>query len=188
MSIQRITAPAAEPVSLAEAKAHLRVEVSTDDALIGALITAAREAVEHELERSLITQIWEQVLDAFPVAFVLPRGPVDSIVSVKYLDLDGVEQTLDPSGYVMDNTSDPAYLVPAYNAAWPETRATINAVRVRYTTGYGAAGSDVPAAIRQWMLLQIGAMYDNRAAAGVQVFALPYADRLLDRYRVMSVA
>lgn len=182
-----ITAPAAEPISLAEAKLQCRVDGSADDALLGILITAAREQAENELGRALITQTRELVLDEFPDACVLRGAPVQSVASVKYLDTAGVEQTLNPADTLLDKDSSPGYLVPAYGKAWPVTYAVPNAVRVRFVCGYGDAGSDVPESIRHWMLIAIATWYAHRESiqAG-QVVGLPdrFWHRLLDPYRI----
>lgn len=187
MALKLITAPAAEPLSLAEAKLHLRVDHADEDTLITALIVAARGCAEHETGRALVTQTWELVLDAFPEAFVLRKPPIASVTSVKYIDpATGAEQTLDLADTLLDEISEPGYLVPAYGKAWPEARATANAVRVRYVCGYGNAAA-VPAAIKQWMLLAIGTMYEQRGTAVAGTFA-PLPDRfwgaLLDPYRL----
>ena len=185
MSVRVITAPTTEPVTLTEAKLHLRVDHSTDDNLITALITAAREHVEHVTERSLITQTLELVVDAFPAAEIrLPRPKLISITSVKYDDADGVEQTMDAADYTTDTYSEPGWLFPVYGTDWPSTLDAPNAVRVRYVAGYGSA-SAVPSGIKAWMLVRIGALYKNREELvdGRNV-APSYVDRLLDAYRV----
>ena len=82
MALIRIAAPASEPLALADAKAHCRVDHTDDDALITALIVAAREQAEHETGRALVTQTWELVHDAFPEAFVLRKPPVASVTSI----------------------------------------------------------------------------------------------------------
>jgi uncharacterized phiE125 gp8 family phage protein len=189
MSLKLITPPAAEPVTLIEAKAHLRVSISDDDTLIGMLIKAAREACEHELGRALITQTWELALDVFPEGFRLPYPSVQSVASVKYVDPDGTLQTLADTEYALDNHSEPAYLVPAYGKAWPATRAEPNAVRVQYLAGFGDAGTDVPEVLRQWILLQAAHWYGSReAASATRLEKTPYVDSLLDRYRVYLFA
>lgn len=182
-----ITPPAAEPISLTEAKLQCRVDGSADDALLGVLITAAREQAENELGRALITQTRELVLDEFPDACVLRGAPVQSITSVKYLDTSGVEQTMNLADTLLDKDSSPGALYPAYGKVWPATYAVPNAVRVRYTCGYGAAGSNVPESIRHWMLIAIATWYAHRESiqAG-QVIGLPdrFWHRLLDAYRI----
>lgn len=188
MSLRLITAPSVEPVSLVEAKAHLRVTGSDEDALITALIVAAREAVEHELGRALVTQTWEKTLDMFPEAIELTNSPVQSIASVKYLDWDGIEQTLSSSSYILDNASDsrPAWLTPAYGYDWPGTFRTINAVKVRYFAGWPTVLA-VPQAIKQWMLLNIGHWFENREASGDKREPMPFISGLLDRYRIWTL-
>lgn len=186
MSLVLITAPAEEPVTLSEAKLHLRVDHSADDTLITALIVAAREQAEHKTGRVLVTQTWEQVLDAFPADEMrLDVPPVQSITSVKYLDEAGDEQTLDGAAYSLDAAKLPGWLFPA--SEWPATYDGANAVRVRMVCGYGAA-SAVPATIKAWMLLHVGAGYRQREAfaQGAAPAELPnrYVDALLDSARV----
>jgi len=191
MALIRIAAPASEPLALADAKAHCRVDHNDDDALITALIVAAREQAEHETGRALVTQTWELVHDTFPEAFVLRKAPIASVTSVKYLDpATGAEQTLDPADTLLDKDSEPGYLVPAYGKAWPTARAVPNAVRCRYVCGYGNAAA-VPQAIKQWMLLAIGTMYAQRETfASGTVANLPdrFWGSLLDPYRLYEGA
>lgn len=184
MNPKRITTPT-EPVTLAEAKLHLRgVDDTAEDALITALISAARETCEDRIEGTIPVTGWRLTLDAFPDAIKLPRGPVASVESVKYIDDDGVEQTLSPLDYLVDTASMQGYIVPAYDKAWPETRNQINAVEVEYTAG-GAAPAH---AIKAWMLLAIGDMYANREASSERpTVAHGFADRLLDPFRVWGV-
>jgi uncharacterized phiE125 gp8 family phage protein len=133
-----VSAPTAEPVTLAEAKLHLRVDDNADDALIGALITAARQHAEHDTRRALVTQTWKLALDVFPENVVtLDHAPVSTVVSVVYTDPDGVNKTLDAGAYQLDAITEPCRLVPAYGNSWPATRAQVNAVAVTYTCGYG---------------------------------------------------
>ena len=190
MPYKIITAPSEEPVSLADAQHHCRVDGSDDDTLLNMLIAAAREQAEHETGRALCTQTRELVLDGFPEAFVLRGSPIMSLVHLKFIDEAGVEQTLDPQDMQLDNDSEPGYLVPAYGKAWPACRAIPNSVRVRYTCGYGAA-SAVPKSIKHWILLAVGAWYAQRETfiAG-QVSELPdrFWHRLLDPYRLYEAA
>lgn len=188
MPISLVAPPTEEPVTLVEAKAHLKVEISNDDDLIGELISAIRIECENELRRSLMTQTLELVLDAFEPVLFLRLPPVQSVSSVKYLDASGAQQTLDTSLYVVDTDSEPARVVPAVGKAWPATqRNAINAIRVRFVAGYANAAA-VPASIKLWIKLRLTAAYENRsqviAETRVTVSALPYVDTLLDRYRL----
>ncbi len=190
MTLKRISDPGAEPLTLTEAKLHLRVEHTVDDDLITALIQAARERAEHLLGRSLITQTWTRVLDAFPAAEIeLGVPPVQSISSVAYIDGNGDSQTMPSADYSLDNTTLPGWVLPSEDlSTWPSTLDTANAVTVTFVTGYGASGTAVPAAIKAWMKMEIGTMYKHREsiAAGVSVAELPggFHERLLDPYRI----
>lgn len=183
MAYKVVVAPSVEPVSLEDAKNHCRIDGIEDDALIDALIIAARESAEHETGRALCTQTRELVLDAFPEAFVLRGSPVQSVISVKFIDINGAEQTLDPADTLLDKDSEPGYLVPAYGKSWPSTFALPNAVRVQYVCGY----STVPESIKAWIKLAVGTMYAQRETVGSnQSAALPdrFWHRLLDPYRI----
>lgn len=189
MALKLITPASTYPVTLAEAKLHCRIDTAADDALVTALITAATEMAEQRTGRALLEQTWELTLDAFPSAFELTRVPVQTITSVKYYDSSAVQQTIDPSAYVLDTADGDgnAYVVPALGASWPSAGDQINAVSVRYVAGYANAAA-VPQSIKSWILLQVGAMYENREAEGMmQPNKLGFADRLLDRYLVNIV-
>lgn len=181
-----ITPPAGLVVTLAEAKAHCRVDVSDDDALITALITAAQQQAEHRIGGALLTQTLELQLDDWPAVLELPRPPVASITSIKYIDTAGVEQTVSPSDYVLDRGPQLPVVRLLYGGAWPALRGDINGVRVRYVAGYGT-GADVPASIAAWIKLAVGELYENRARSNIGTggeIVLGFADRLLDPYRV----
>lgn len=186
MSLTLISGPSAEPITLAEAKLHCRVDadLTADDALITALIVAARERAEHELGRALISQTWERVLDAFPADddILLGMPPVQSITSVKYIDPTGVEQTVSGSLYVLDKERE-GWAILAAGATWPDTMDTANAVRVRFVAGETSAAS-VPESIKLWIRLHVGEWYASRElAADKPRGELPYACGLLDRFR-----
>lgn len=189
MSAKLITAPASEPITLAEAKAHLRVTDTDEDDLISAYIVSAREVCEQQLGRALVTQTWEKVLDAFPAnEIVLPWPPLLAITSVKYIDTAGTEQTLGAATYALDTYSEPGWLLLADGEEWPETRDVANAVKIRYTAGYGAAAA-VPQSIKAWIKLYVGALYENREASSEKpVNAHNFVPGLLDRYRIIEVA
>ena len=189
MALKLITPPAALPVSLADAKGHLRVDVPDDDALITAMLGAAAQMAEQATGRALMPQTWQIGLDAFPRAFELTRVPAASITSLVYADPTGTDQTLGTMNYTLNNSDDfgVAVVVPSYGNAWPATRCQPSAVRLTYVAGYADAAS-VPESIKSWIKLQVGAMYENRSTESIrQTYALGFADRLLDRYKVWSV-
>ena len=186
--LKLITAPTAMPITLDEAKLHARVEASADDTLITALIAAAQEEAEHITGRALVTQTWEQVLDAFSDSMELGLAPVTSISSIKYLDSTGAEQTLASTVYDLIDEAFPPRVVLKTGQSWPATYSAADAVRIRFVAGYGSAGSDVPAAIRAWMQVRVASLYAQREAviAGVSIAEIPgrFLDGLLDPYRI----
>ena len=186
---KRTGSPATEPVTLADAKAHLRVDGTDEDAYITGLIGVARVAAEERLERTLVSTTWRLTLDGFPDAVKLTMPPIVSVQSLTYWDATGVQQTLAPADYVLDAVSEPGYLVPAPGKAWPSTQSgRINAVTVDYTAGYGATAADVPPPIRHWILLAIGDLYAQRERSAERpVVAQNFADGLLDTYKMWGV-
>lgn len=188
---RRAGVPAVEPVTLVEALTHLRevADAGANDAYITSLIGVARQACEDRTERTLVNTAWLLRLDAFPSAIELRQPPIVSVQSVQYLDEAGILQTLDPADYVLDEASEPGFLVPAPDKAWPATQAgAINSVRVAYTAGYGATAASVPLPLRQWVLLAVGSMYNTRDAASAQPQVThAFVDHLLNPYRIMGI-
>ncbi|MNS19683.1 hypothetical protein D3C72_514060 [compost metagenome] len=164
-----------EPLTLDEAKLHLRVDGAAENMLITGLISAVRQRCEGECKRALIPQRRIALLDAFPCEIGL--GPnVTSILSVTYRDESGAAQTLASSAYRLVGER---WLVPV--SAWPAG----DSVRITFECGAFAV-ADVPAALKSWMLLHIGAMFAQReAVASGQLYQPPgrFVDGLLDPYR-----
>lgn len=188
----RVTVPPRElAVSLDEAKQHLRVQIAEDDALISRMIRAACGMAEMATRRALTEQSLELTMDIFPemygapLAIMLPRPPAMAVDAVIYYDQDGSRQLVRSADLVLDSASEPAYLMPDIGLGWPKVQRRMNAVTVRYRAGY-ADRSMVPEPIRQWILLQLGAMYENRESivAGTTMSAMPtaFVDGLLDPY------
>jgi uncharacterized phiE125 gp8 family phage protein len=187
MRLRVVTPPASEPVTLAEAKSHLRLESTEDDTYVSALIQAARQHVEEVCWRGVVTQTREAVLEAFPYADAvdLPGGNLGAVSAVVYADEWGDDQTLSTSTYEADTVSVPGRLVLAYGKDWPSTRCQWDAVRIRYTVGWAVA--DVPAPIKQAMLLLVAQLYENRVpeVVGVSLGKVAFAvDALLSPYRL----
>jgi uncharacterized phiE125 gp8 family phage protein len=186
MTLQLIEAAAAPAVSLDNVKAQLHDDNGDQDDLLTIYLEGSISEAEHRTGRALMPQKWRLSEDSFPAVFVLSRVPAVSIVSITYVDLDGVTQTLPDTAYTLDNSDDygVARVHPAYGQGWPSARCAPNAVQVTYLAGYEDE-AHVPSAIRNWILLQVAAKDKNREAEGaVQTYALGSADRLLDRYKV----
>lgn len=162
---------------------------TTADPLLSRLVTGARTAAERITRRALVTQTWDLFLDAFPAWEIgIPKPPLQSVTSITYVDTDGVTQTLAADQYQVDIKSEPARIVPAFGVVWPVTRWQPNAVTVRFVCGYGVAAS-VPAGIKNWMLVRIKQMYDNRDATvpgALSEFPRAFVDGLLDDFTVID--
>jgi uncharacterized phiE125 gp8 family phage protein len=185
-----VTPPASEPVTLAEAKTHLRLESTADDTYVSTCIQAARQHIEEVCWRGVVTQTWEAVLEGFPCGneVELPGGNLGATSSVTYVDADGVSQTLATTIYEADTVSVPGRLLLAYGQSWPATRCQWNAVRVRYTVGWAVA--DVPAPIKQALLLLVAQLYEHRVPeiTGTIVSPVRFAvDALLSPYRLVQL-
>lgn len=193
MNLKIITAPTIEPVTLTEAKAHLRVTGTDSDTLITSLIVAARQHCEAITCRALASATFELILDDFTDKIVLPMSPVESVTSIKYTDSDSIETTLMDTEYIL-YTSEPAVIVPDYDVSWPSfTEFPLGAVKIRYVAGYRAASTDanlhIPEAIKQAILLVIGHLYENRQEyiIGQTIAKIPLAaEALLTPYRIWS--
>lgn len=188
-----VTAPAAEPVSLVEAKAHLRETTDDNDGLIAGYVLAARQAAEDFTRRKFYTQTWDFSIDrGWPRVrvdgsdrhrIILPLPPLQSVTWVKYYDSAGVQQTLAADQYLVDATEMEGRIDPAYNISWPTVQDRMSAVTVRAIVGYTA----LPEPIRQAILLTVGHLYANRESVVVGTIAteLPQgAYALLFPYRV----
>ena len=193
-SLTRQTSPAVEPVTLAEAKAHLRVDVSDDDAYIGTLITAAREWCEQYLDRTLVNTQWVMRFDAFPPDgthdIELPRPPMVSsgtatAVALTFTYENGTTATYSTASYRVDRASTPGAVKTLYGQTWPPHLLDDNAISVTWWAGYGASGSSVPAAIRSAVLMLVGLFYEKRMAADAGSLAeVPFGVKsLLDAHR-----
>jgi uncharacterized phiE125 gp8 family phage protein len=193
MSLRLITAPSTYPVTLAEAKAHLRVDSTDEDTLITAMISAATDVAEQHTGRAIMPQTWELSLDEFQTPIELTRIPAASVTSIQYIDATGAEIAYDvtATGITLDAGDDFgfAYILPAYGTVWPTTREQPNAVKVRYVAGYADAAA-VPEAIKSWIKLQVSAMFENREAEAYSARAvsttvkMSFVDGLLAKYKV----
>ncbi|MEI9989915.1 MAG: head-tail connector protein [Rhizomicrobium sp.] len=187
MPLTLTTPPALEPVTLAEAKAHLKVDTADDDALITAMITAARARAEWHTGRALIAQAWTLHLDCWPASgtIEIPLPPLQSVVSVTSYARDDSAAVLSPSLYTVDAASAPARLALKTGAPPPTNLRNVNALAIAFTAGYGAAASDVPGLLKEAILELVAFLYENRGEAPAE---LPLAAlALLAPFRVLKL-
>lgn len=207
-SLRVTTPPAVEPLTVEEAKAHLRLLVSDDDAIVGSYVKAAREWVEEMGSLAPITQTIEMRIDRFPgqypygfpgqydfvphrttltwidrYAIQIPRTPLVSISSISYVDTNGVTQTMDASLYQVSlgGRNIPGRVTPVYGQTWPIARAQMDAVLITFIAGYGSAPSSVPESVRSLIRLLVAHQYEFRepVVTGTIVNELPHAIQTL---------
>lgn len=182
---------AVEVITLADARSFLRLVPfgnplsHPDDALILGLIAASRQWVEGHIERTIANQTFELALDKFPTSIEL-KPYVQSITTIKYIDINGIEQTISAADYTLDNYSTTNWVTPAFGKSFPAVQDVANAVKVRYVAGYDV-NNPVPQLIVSAMLLIIGHLYENRQQniVGMSVVELPMGvEYLLQTYRL----
>jgi uncharacterized phiE125 gp8 family phage protein len=180
------TKPEIEPISLVDAKLHLRIDGDAENSTIDRLIGMARQHCEDVARRAFITRTFTAKLDAWPPRdrMIFPYPPLVGVTSVSYTDKDGVTATWSSSNYIVDNHSEPGQLVLKTDVAWPTevTLQSVNGITVVFTAGYGTTAKSVPNRYRQAMLLMLGHLYENREAVLVAqgISALPLAMGLED--------
>ena len=191
---KRTAAPAEQPVSLSDAKLHLRVDHSDDDTLITALISAATEALDGwsgVLGRCVITQTWKLVLSGFCSGRIirLPFPDVVEDIVVKYFDAGEIEQTFPSTAYQVLEDASGSFVWLKSGEAWPTTFDRLDAVSIEFDAGFGDASS-TPAPIKAAILLIVGHLYENRedVSASSRMTSLPKgADYLLAPYRRVQI-
>lgn len=177
MTLKLVTEPTIEPISLVQAKLHLKVDDSTDDSLITSLIVAAREYCEGYQNRAYCQQTWDMWLDSMPYRDIrIPLPPLQSVTSVKHYDANDMEYTLASTEYLVDDKSEPGRIVLVSNN-WATALRSVNGVVIRFIAGYGVGGTEeepdyaikVPQKVKQAMLLLIGHWYEQRQAANKDI-------------------
>jgi len=181
----RTLPPEAEPVTLAEAKAYLRLQSDSEDDLIAGLIKAAREDVERTTGTALIDQGWRLLLDAWPaneIAMLTPF-PVKEVTAVTAYGSEGEAWVLNPGDYFLDANSRPARL---HFETQPEPLRVMNGIEIDFTAGFGEAGPDVPDLLRRAILLLVAHWYEFRAQVTAQDQPVSYPagyDRMIAGYK-----
>lgn len=169
MTLILLNGPAAEPVGLDEAKAHLRVDADDEDLLIQSLITSARLHIETLTGRALMTQAWRMVLDALPEGRVLkiPLGPLQAVDALRVYEDEDVVAVIEPTAWLVETASVPARLVMRASAPWPRPGRPVGGIELDLTVGYGDDPSDVPAPLRQSLLQLVAHWFDHRGPMGL---------------------
>jgi uncharacterized phiE125 gp8 family phage protein len=180
-SLKVVTQPVVEPVSVSEAKAHCRIDTTTDDAYIASLVSAAREYCETYMDETLIDTRYTMRLDAFPAVIELPRPPMSSTpartaVSVVYVTGEaGGTATLATSQYRVDRDSVPGKVRTLYAGSWPSHLLDYGSVTVSWWGGRGEDGSKVSPRVKAAILMLVGQWYERRMAAdAVNMSEMPF--------------
>jgi uncharacterized phiE125 gp8 family phage protein len=165
--------PATEPITTAEAKTHLRVDISDDDTYIDTLITAARKFCEEYCNRVFITQTWIQNEDYWCNPIELKVNPIVSLTSLKYYDADESQQTITDSSanFQKDFLSDVGNIYEGLTNGFPSLGETINPIEIITVCGYGAA-SDVPQDIKHAIKIMVSHFYENREFVNVPIASM----------------
>ncbi|MEQ8825474.1 MAG: head-tail connector protein [Filomicrobium sp.] len=191
MSLTMLAAPALEPLSVEEAKEHLRVDGTSEDTLISSLIMTSRLHIEAALGLALITQTWRQTLDRWPKdgEVKLPLRPLQSVSEVRVHDGKGGSAVVPTTDYIVDAAGQPGRIVPT-GVGWPLPGQKAAGIEIAFASGYGSEAVDVPAPIRQALLLLVAHWYEHRdpVEIGGANVAIPAAvSRLLKPYRLARI-
>jgi uncharacterized phiE125 gp8 family phage protein len=163
-SLVRVTAPSALPISVAEAKAQMRVEGNDEDTIIERLINAAVAFVDVQgvLGFAMITQTWGQWVGPNPGTVMLSLGPVQSVSAIKYYDINGTLQTATLADFNVFGTPNRITVSPKTGYAWPVTQTRDDAIKIEYVIGYGATSASVPQTVRHALMMLVAHWYENR--------------------------
>ncbi|MCB1549189.1 MAG: head-tail connector protein [Hyphomicrobiaceae bacterium] len=164
MGLVLTSGPLLEPVSLAEAKAHLRIDTDDEDIFLASLVTTSRLHVEVVLSAALITQTWTLVRDAWPQGRILalPLRPLRGVTSISVRDGAGLLHPAPLSEFIVDTTAVVPRIVRKLGTSWPAPGLPANGIEIVFTAGYGDTAADVPAPIRQALLLLVAHWYEHR--------------------------
>ncbi|MDR3450740.1 MAG: head-tail connector protein [Alphaproteobacteria bacterium] len=209
-SFSLVMPPSVEPVLLADAKQQARIDTSADDALVTALITAARQWAEKYTGRAFITQTWQLTLDLWPGAsehywdgmrqgpvtaldqvnyISLPKAPLQSVTSVNYYDNADNATLWNAGNYFVDSVREPGRLALRLGAVWPVPSRLSNGIVITYVAGYGNDGTSVPEPIKTAIRQLVAHWYEYRGEAAVTratdaTMAPMVIQALLDPYRI----
>ena len=180
MSFQLITAQTDWAVELPEVKKHFRIDDTADDAYLQELIYSVQDQLKEEYGLYLNSETYDLLLDNFTPTIEIWMWPIASVTSVKYTDGNGDTQTVDSSNYTTDLFAKPGRIKPIDSYTWPIPRVSINAVQVRFVTGF-TSPAVIPADIKSAMYLIMKDRFDNREDKGRRFPRI--SERLLTKYK-----
>ena len=203
--LQIQTEPNQEPLSLQEVKDYLRVEDTTDERILQAMIETARRFAEEHMGRSLMSQTINQFIDGYDELedplfegfkkgpfltyyknyITLARPPVISVSSVSTFNDSDTETTFAASKYYLDNVREPASIVLRNGETFPTSLRVANAIKIVYVSGYSSPFS-IPEPIRLGMLQHIAHLYEHRGDMYNAVAYPPSLHKLYSPYVVMK--
>lgn len=178
MNVRRLVVPPVdEPVSLAEAKLHLRVDWAKEDLLILRCVSAARQWAEAFTRRAFMTQTWEMYLDRFPAVIELPLPPLQSVAAITCTDAAGALSEVPVETYLVDTVREPGRVLLSPGRAWPQGPFwRVNPIVVRFVAGKAEVDADIKSAV----LLLVGHMYEHREEGQEKIIrTVPFAAKTL---------
>jgi uncharacterized phiE125 gp8 family phage protein len=187
MRLNQTAVPQIEPITLAEAKLHLRVDGNDEDVLLAALITAARQRAENNIKRAFIYQTWELILDEAKAEIEIPLPPLHAVTGIKVIAEDGTETVVDDSTYIVDRgAGQPGRVRLKSGCSWPTHRNFASFI-ITFEAGYGDAAENVPGPIREAIKHLIAQAYENRGDTKAEEEMPAIAATLLWPYRIFRL-
>ena len=167
------TPPATEPITVPQAKVHLRIDDNDNDASIGVMIQSARSGVEAFLKSAIMPTVYQLKLDCFPGEIEFPIGPVTTAdgFAINYANDAGADTVLNSSLYQIA-LGEYAVVRPSFGNTWPVTRTQLDAVTVEFKAGYDDA-TKIPPAIIGALYMWLGDLFENRESTAMDGSALP---------------
>lgn len=187
--LELLTPPASELVTLAEAKAHLRVEHNVDDSLLNGLITAARLFVEQQTGRALLPQTWRLWGDAWPEAAVLqlPKPPLRSVSAILIYAPDDSSTVWSSSDYRVEVAAQPGQIQLREGQSWPSLSRSRSSFSITFVAGYADAVA-VPEVLKLAIKQLVAHWYEQRGEATTHSTEIPFGvTALLAPYRLVQL-
>ncbi|MEP2943587.1 MAG: head-tail connector protein [Hyphomicrobiales bacterium] len=191
MTLSMLAGPQLEPISVAEAKLFLRIDDEAENEVIAALITTARLHVERLTRRIVLNQTWRFYLDDLPQNSLvkLGIGPVREVLQVVSFNREGNPSVVPAEDYIVDVSSVPARIKFRNNTRMLPTR-SLNGYEIDFIAGFGPTTLQVPADLRQAILMLVVHWYENRSAVAtdVDLISTPKGvNDLIQPYRVVNL-